>query len=235
MTTDGVRVGKISSGKFVGYSTLVNSAGSYDILDGSGNTISSFTPTDLLYSNGSYMMNTIDNPLNVTSMPSASVGSIRSRRRDTNAHVEYVKMQNTGWTTRTKLLAKHTFTDTAVSPNTHLYARTYYDAPSGLVSVIVDWDDVLTNLPTGNHSYTMDADTGLMGNLDPLLLPMHISRVMANSQFVVMTGAASMITLQRDGSLTFSTTVNNNSTSVHTIGGVASWVAAGGAWMDFAT
>jgi hypothetical protein len=235
MTADGVRVGKISSGKFVGYSTLVNSAGSYDILNSSGNTISRFTPTDLLYSNGSYMMNTIDNPLNVTSMPSASVGSIRSRRRDTNAHVEYVKMQNTGWNTRTRLLARHTFEDTVVTPRTHLYARTYYDAPSGLVSVIVDWDDVLTNLPKGNNSYTMVPDTGLMGNLDPLLLPMHISSVNANSQFVVMTGAASIITLQRDGSLTFSTTVNNNSTSVHTIGGVASWIAAGGAWLDFAT
>ena len=43
MTSDGVRVGKISNGNFTGYSALVNSSGSFDILDNSGNTKARFT------------------------------------------------------------------------------------------------------------------------------------------------------------------------------------------------
>lgn len=43
MTSDGVRVGKISNGNFTGYSALVNSAGSFDVLDGSGETIAKFS------------------------------------------------------------------------------------------------------------------------------------------------------------------------------------------------
>lgn len=43
MTAQGVRVGKISNGNFTGYSALVNSAGSFDILDGSGTAITRFT------------------------------------------------------------------------------------------------------------------------------------------------------------------------------------------------
>lgn len=42
MTSDGVRVGKISNGNFTGYSALVNSAGSFDILDSGSKTITSF-------------------------------------------------------------------------------------------------------------------------------------------------------------------------------------------------
>ena len=43
MTADGVRVGKISNGNFTGYSALVNSAGSFDVLDGSGAAIAKFS------------------------------------------------------------------------------------------------------------------------------------------------------------------------------------------------
>lgn len=43
MTSDGVRVGKISNGNFTGYSALVNSAGSFDILNGSGSAVTRFT------------------------------------------------------------------------------------------------------------------------------------------------------------------------------------------------
>lgn len=42
MTSDGVRVGKISNGNFTGYSALVNSAGSFDILDSSSKTLAFF-------------------------------------------------------------------------------------------------------------------------------------------------------------------------------------------------
>lgn len=42
MTTDGVRVGKIDNGNFSGYSALVNSNGSFDILDSGGKRCSSF-------------------------------------------------------------------------------------------------------------------------------------------------------------------------------------------------
>lgn len=43
MTAQGVRVGKISNGNFTGYSALVNSAGSFDVLDGSGSAIAKFS------------------------------------------------------------------------------------------------------------------------------------------------------------------------------------------------
>ena len=43
MTSDGVRVGKISNGNFTGYSALVNSEGSFDVLDGSGSAIAKFS------------------------------------------------------------------------------------------------------------------------------------------------------------------------------------------------
>lgn len=42
MTSDGVRVGKISNGNFTGYSALVNSAGSFDVLDPKGNAVVRF-------------------------------------------------------------------------------------------------------------------------------------------------------------------------------------------------
>ena len=54
MTSDGVRVGKISNGNFTGYSALVNSAGSFDILDSSSNPVTSFQQNKVqFYSNGS--------------------------------------------------------------------------------------------------------------------------------------------------------------------------------------
>ena len=43
MTSDGVRVGKISNGNFTGYSALVNSEGSFDILNASGTMSSRFS------------------------------------------------------------------------------------------------------------------------------------------------------------------------------------------------
>lgn len=47
MTSDGVRVGKISNGNFTGYSALVNSAGSFDILDSSSKTLAFFNKNGL--------------------------------------------------------------------------------------------------------------------------------------------------------------------------------------------
>lgn len=47
MTSDGVRVGKISNGNFAGYSALVNSSGSFDILDSSTKTLASFNKDGL--------------------------------------------------------------------------------------------------------------------------------------------------------------------------------------------
>ena len=54
MTTDGVRVGKISNNKFSGYSALVNANASYDILDGNSNVISRMNDAGLSvsYANG---------------------------------------------------------------------------------------------------------------------------------------------------------------------------------------
>ena len=58
MTSEGVRVGKISNGSFTGYSALVNSAGSFDIDDASNKVIARFGPrgidtlTGSLYVNG---------------------------------------------------------------------------------------------------------------------------------------------------------------------------------------
>lgn len=47
MTSDGVRVGKTDNGEFTGYSALVNSAGSFDILDSSTKTLASFNKDGL--------------------------------------------------------------------------------------------------------------------------------------------------------------------------------------------
>ena len=47
MTSDGVRVGKISNSNFTGYSALVNSAGSFDVLDSSGNPVSRFSASSI--------------------------------------------------------------------------------------------------------------------------------------------------------------------------------------------
>ena len=53
MTSDGVRVGKISNGNFTGYSALVNSEGSFDILDSGSNPVTSFQQNKVqFYSNG---------------------------------------------------------------------------------------------------------------------------------------------------------------------------------------
>lgn len=43
MTADGVRVGKISNGTFTGYSALMNSSGSFDVLDGSDAAVAKFS------------------------------------------------------------------------------------------------------------------------------------------------------------------------------------------------
>lgn len=54
MTSQGVRVGKISNGNFTGYSALVNSNGSFDILDSSSKTITSFQNNKVqFYNDGS--------------------------------------------------------------------------------------------------------------------------------------------------------------------------------------
>ena len=54
MTSDGVRVGKISNGNFTGYSALVNSNGSFDILDSGSKTITSFQNNKVqFYNDGS--------------------------------------------------------------------------------------------------------------------------------------------------------------------------------------
>ena len=47
MTSDGVRVGKISNGNFTGYSALVNSSGSFDILDSSRKRVAYFDANGL--------------------------------------------------------------------------------------------------------------------------------------------------------------------------------------------
>lgn len=49
MTSDGVRVGKISNGNFTGYSALVNSAGSFDILNASGTTVAKFSSSGFAF------------------------------------------------------------------------------------------------------------------------------------------------------------------------------------------
>ena len=75
MTSDGVRVGKISNGNFVGVSALVNSAGSFDILTQSGETLTSFDKNGirLFYNDKAYRV------MNVTmseSTPLVSAGMI---------------------------------------------------------------------------------------------------------------------------------------------------------------
>ena len=64
MTSDGVRVGKISNGNFTGYSALVNSAGSFDILGSNSKNVVSFGPTATRFydSNGNAKLAMLYNP-----------------------------------------------------------------------------------------------------------------------------------------------------------------------------
>lgn len=57
MTTDGVRVGKIDNGNFSGYSALVNSAGSYDIMDGGSSVVARFNSSGIDMNDGSFWVN----------------------------------------------------------------------------------------------------------------------------------------------------------------------------------
>lgn len=57
MTTDGVRVGKIDNGNFSGYSALVNSAGSYDIMNGGSSVIARFNSEGIDMMNGNFWIN----------------------------------------------------------------------------------------------------------------------------------------------------------------------------------
>ena len=84
MTSDGVRVGKISNGNFTGYSALVNSAGSFDILDSSTKTLASFNKDGLrVYSSS-------DRGMIIGFNPNTNSGYIGSTPRSTSIGEDYV-------------------------------------------------------------------------------------------------------------------------------------------------
>ena len=84
MTSDGVRVGKISNGNFTGYSALVNSAGSFDILDPSTKTLASFNKDGLRINSSS------DRGMIVGFNPNTDSGYIGSTPRSTSIGEDYV-------------------------------------------------------------------------------------------------------------------------------------------------
>lgn len=84
MTSDGVRVGKISNGNFTGYSALVNSAGSFDILDSSTKTLASFNKDGLRVNSSS------DRGMVVGFNPNTNSGYIGSTPRSTSIGDDYI-------------------------------------------------------------------------------------------------------------------------------------------------
>lgn len=84
MTSDGVRVGKISNGNFTGYSALVNSAGSFDILDSSTKTLASFNKDGLRVNSSS------DRGMIIGFNPNTNSGYIGSTPRSTSIGEDYV-------------------------------------------------------------------------------------------------------------------------------------------------
>lgn len=84
MTSDGVRVGKISNGNFTGYSALVNSAGSFDILDSSTKTLASFNKDGLRVNSSS------DRGMLIGFNPKTNSGYIGSAPRKTAIGDDYI-------------------------------------------------------------------------------------------------------------------------------------------------
>lgn len=84
MTSDGVRVGKIENGNFTGYSALVNSAGSFDILDSSTKTLASFNKDGLRINSSS------DRGMVVGFNPNTNSGYIGSTPRSTSVGDDYI-------------------------------------------------------------------------------------------------------------------------------------------------
>lgn len=84
MTSDGVRVGKISNGNFAGYSALVNSAGSFDILDSSTKTLASFNKDGLCVNSSS------DRGMLVGFNPNTNSGYVGSTPRKTDIGDDYI-------------------------------------------------------------------------------------------------------------------------------------------------
>ena len=84
MTSDGVRVGKISNGNFTGYSALVNSTGSFDILDSSTKTLASFNKDGLRVNSSS------DRGMLIGFNPKTNSGYIGSAPRKTAIGDDYI-------------------------------------------------------------------------------------------------------------------------------------------------
>lgn len=84
MTSDGVRVGKIENGNFTGYSALVNSAGSFDILDSSTKTLASFNKDGLRVNSSS------DRGMVIGFNPNTNSGYIGSTPKSTSVGDDYI-------------------------------------------------------------------------------------------------------------------------------------------------
>lgn len=84
MTSDGARVGKIENGNFTGYSALVNSAGSFDILDSSTKTLASFNKDGLRVNSSS------DRGMVVGFNPNTNSGYIGSTPKSTSVGDDYI-------------------------------------------------------------------------------------------------------------------------------------------------
>ena len=70
MTSDGVRVGKIENGNFTGYSALVNSAGSFDILNASGTAVAKFSSSGFTFTGNMSMSGKTVTINNIPMLPS---------------------------------------------------------------------------------------------------------------------------------------------------------------------
>lgn len=221
MTSDGVRVGKISNGNFTGYSALVNSAGSYDILDSSGNAIVRFSSQGLLFKNGSNW-NTALSIAKTYSSSSSLPSGVPERTRAMVGDDEYVYFDGK-WRTSTYLVSSHVWNDTAMSPYGHIYTDLYYNPITGMTTVSVKYDsNGLTGFKPGNE-YT------LISNFNAKLRPAIMK--LRNSNFWIRENNVDEIYIKPSGEYIFRVSSNSTSATKHYPRDCVSFPAIGGTWL----
>lgn len=222
---NGVRVGKTVNGSYTGYSALVNSNGSFDVLNPAAEAIARFNSDNLAYRYGGQWYSVVSgfkHVATVSDLPAASVEHDRCIVDDVRREKVY---QNGVWKNRSTLVARYQFNNGGTNPMGHVYMSVYYDFPTGMVTCIVDWDKEITNLSRGNNTWTFG--TGY----PKALMPSHILDDANNFQMIVASSQASIVTIRNTGEVNLSTQRWNTNAMSHIYSGPATFPAAGGAWL----
>lgn len=164
MTSDGVRVGRIVNDDFDGYSALVNSQGSFDVLDKDGEPVGRFDGSGVLYEDSvfgwAYAASSTLTVASKSALPES--GHERQSAFATDESRRYV-WHDGRWRRETYLVQRLTWICTAQSPSGHVYLDVYYTPSLGLATLITSYD-------VGIHGLK-SAYTGSLGTLCAALLP----------------------------------------------------------------